>query len=307
MTVVEEGRHSVGLLPIPADRERQQPLPEDTVEVELLVVDGDGEIDPETLDVRWLSCVPGVPCTQGQRWRERPPCLEDRLPAEPCSLGSQPRLRYTIPPFNADEPLFAQYQLAWLTVAGVPAERDTASCLDDLAKFAPEDLDGCLIALHLFELGPIGPFLAAAERDGFELGVETVPLDLAAAAQPGFNPELTELAFTDFPGSTVAVARPGEPTRVPPAVELYRGNPDFRDSQAYVFASVAPDGSFIDAGTTAERLSIALYSTEPGRMDGPFSSAIQTGEVGESFSILAVVRDGRGGQAWEWLDFEVEP
>lgn len=306
MTVVEDGRHSVGLLPIPADRTRQQPLPEDTVDVELLVVDENGEIDPQTLDVRWFACFRNVPCSRGQQWRERLPCPQDRMPTEPCSLGADPRLHYTIPPLNPAEPLFAQHRRTWLTVAGVPGERDTASCLDDISDSAPEDLEGCLMALHIFELGPIGPLIAAAERDGIDLGVETLPFDLTAAAQPGFNPELTELAFTHRDRTTIAIARPGEATRVPAGVALYRGSPDRRDSQPHVTAVMAPDGSVVIAAT-AEVLYTELYTTDPSHLDGPFSTAIRTGDPGESFSILAVIRDYRSGLTWEWLDFEVEP
>ena len=130
---------------------------------------------------------------------------------------------------------------------------------------------------------------------------------MTAAAQPGFNPELTELAFTDISGSTLALARPGEPTVVPADVELYRGNPDFRDRQPYVFALVTPDGFVTNAGVAIELTGIELYTTEPERLNGTFSTAIRTGPAGDAFRILAVTRDGRGGQAWEWLDFEVTP
>lgn len=312
MTVVEEGRHSVGLLPIPADRERQQPLPEDTVEVELLVVDGDGEIDPQMLDVRWFWCIRDLPCTRGQQWLERSPCPEDRIPSEPCLMGSQPRLRYAIPPFDPEWPLFTQYRPTWLTVAGVPFERDTESCLRSMADSAPTDLDGCLIGIQFFDFGPMGPFLAAAQRDGVEFDEylafdQDSAFDPRAASQPGFNPELTELVFTDFAGSTLAVARSGEPTQVPAGVELYPGPADRRDSQVYVTALLSNGGSFLDAFVGAESLGRELYTTESGRMGGRFGSSIMSGAAGDAFSILMVIRDGRGGQSWEWLDFEVVP
>jgi len=303
VTVAEEGRHSTGLLPIPADRQRAQPLPEDIIDIELLLADRSGAIPDDELDVLWFWCPAALRCPfGGVEWNEPPACTDDFDPREPCRFSSDVRPLVAMPKLD---PGYSAFEQSLRTIVAVVGVRHPAGECFGLLRGERADPEVCVGASRRLHLGPPAPFVVAAETDGVELGFEPdeVGIDLAPLAQPNFHPEIPRLVLKQpITGDTV-VAAPGTSTQVPPNAELhFESVEDARDAQAY---GDLVGARFGEAGVTRGRegLSSAFFSTEPDRIRR--SSILVTGDPGDSASILAVLADGRDGHSWAWFDFEV--
>lgn len=304
VTVVEEGRHSIGLLPIPADRQRAEPLPEDTVDVELLVVDGAGPVPAEDLEVLWFACPFQTQCPFVEAdWEALPPCTESFDPEEPCLLASSVRPRFDMPPLDPGFTLVEQFQRTLVALVGV--HRPATSCLGLLNQRGRTHDDDCILAVAPFSSGPVAPLLAAAQNDGVPLGFDlsAVDIDLTPLAQPNFHPEIGRVELRNEVTGLAIVADLGGTTVVPPDTELKLGNVDDpRDLQAHGVIATGLSGEFLGTGSRIEGLTTDVFTIDAGRIRG--ARRLVTGEVGESYSLLVVVSDDRQGHSWAWLDFE---
>ena len=304
VSVVEEGPHSVGLLPIPADRQRAEPLPEDTVDIELLVVDRSGTVPDEDLDVRWFVCPLGARCPFGADLPAAAPCEGRFDPAQPCVLGSGVRPMFTVPALDPQFTLLEQFR--WNVVALVGVRRSADACLGQVAGEEAADPERCVLALTGLDLGPLGALLDAARTSGVELGFDLVDLDvdLALPSQPNFHPEVVRVVFGREDTGLSIVATPGTTTQIPANTELLLLSAgDQRDAQQYAELAVAPDGEVVVGDGRGESLSTSLYAIEADRIEREV--LLTTGEPGDSASILVVRSDSRLGHSWAWFDFEV--
>ena len=303
IVVAEEGPNSVNLIPVPADRMRTQPLPGDTIELDLLIADETGVRDPNELDPVWLRCpLTGAQCFS--RLREPGhglPCVDDDQEVT-CVMGRGPVGRAVIPPYVATNPFDMSPGVRRIAaVVGVPGERSSDDCIEELGNEPYTDLSGCLLAIDEFLLGPSGR-LREIELQG-QLGPNAPDVEFTPfIEQPGFNREIVRMDYRTDASPETFRAEPGEVTVLPPFTELF----------------VAEFGDPRDGPTDAPRLAfdtstqIALlpmlphvYTTEPGLLGG-HGLTLRTGDVGQEFRLIVTLTGLGGWQTWDTFDFVVE-
>jgi hypothetical protein len=310
--VVEEGPYSVGLVPIPVDRVRQEPLPLDTVSVTPFVADVTGLRAAEEFDFRWFRCDPfesaclsllrepgaGQPCTD---------ILDTNVI---CSLADGPTARWRLPDFDLDKPLGDQIGHRVVAVGGQPGLSTTAECITELQRDIYTDLEGCLLTYVPLTIGPLGALATAAEAVGVEVPQELGPGSEARTAglQPNFHPEIVALQLQDSVTGERFSVRPGERVSLPAHAQielLSVGDP--RDRQTRVIAY--PTGDDILAAFGIESRFVSSYVTPPGDLSSEFFpsalDAILTGEPGDAFQLFVVLSDGVGSQTLGVFDIEV--
>jgi hypothetical protein len=277
--VVQEGPHSVGLLPIPADRIRTDPLPLDTIEVQPLIADATGILDPAAFELQWLLCPSSGRCLS--------------LLREPGQGG----------PCDPEHPLPPQAAPRLAMVGGLPGERTTAQCLEHLSEEPYVSLEGCLLAYSSLLLGPLVALLRVAEAEGVQTnyGIE-LSADLEALGLlPNHNPEVVRLVLIPQGGGPQVVARPGEVTPLLPRRTYFFADwGDPRDNQPYV-GLLGADLEQLEVGFSREFNSPQFLTAGPGWLQ---AQGLEVGEPGETSSLIVVLVEGRGGQAWDVFSFE---
>lgn len=304
LVVVEEGPNSVNLIPIPADRVRTQPLPGDTVELDLLIADADGIRDPNDFDPVWIRCpLTGARCFS---WLRDPgnglECTDDEQEVA-CVMGRGPVTRTVIPPL-VDPNLWdaAMGTRRFAVVVGVPGERSSDDCVEELGNDPYTDLNGCLLAIHEFTLGPEQRLqqirIASVDSAGLPPDFEFTPF----LEQPGFNREIARIDFRTDDSPASFRAEPGEVTALPPFTELF----------------VSEFGDPRDGPTDSPRLPFEtsinsvllptlphIYTTESGLLGG-LGLTLRTGDVGQEFQLMVTLTSAGGWQTWDTFDFVVE-
>ena len=299
--IIEEGPNSVDLIPIPADRVRSQPLPQDTIELQIMIADATGIRNSDDFDPRWFVC-PSFQCTLGDH--EVPSCLLGDPSVEVCELEQVARPQLMIPALDASDDVV--FTIGVLVVAGVPGARSTDECVQEFKFTARESFEGCVLGWTSIPLGPVGPLIRSATAAGGDLSwLAPEVLAIAAAdAQPGFHPEIVGLALRErlADGSFgVEITATSEATLVPPRTDfLALALSDQRDRQQYVLPSALAQGSL---PLFHEGLAGLVFWTG-GEASG--LSDVRTGEPGERFETIVVLSDSRGGIDWRSFKFEVQ-
>lgn len=309
--VVAEGPWSEGLLPIPADRVRHEPLPMDTVSVEAIIADATGIIDVDTIAPRWYRCDPTLgPCfsllrdeTQGQ------PCT-DVLPAESnCFVGNGARVEFTVPQLTQELPFEEQLAHRFAMVAGRPGVRTTEDCVAELARPSYEALDECILVYAPMLIGPVGGLSLAADQLGIDPpgAFDRTAMTLDGSYQPNFHPALVRVLLEDsVSGETYSVPEGGR-VQLPAFAQIRIidvGDP--RDQQTRTFVDYADDDVFVGFGT--ESFMRRYFVTAPGNvlrtLRDPYTM-IYTDEPGDEFELYVVLSDRRGSQTVGTIEIEV--
>jgi len=304
IVVADEGPNSVNLIPVPADRVRTQPLPEDTVELEVLIADPDGTRESSDFDPIWLRCpLTGARCFSPLRDPGNGlPCEDDEQEVT-CVLGRGPTTRAVLPPLPPPNPLNPAPSLRRLgVVVGIPGEQSTDECIAELGSDPYTDLQGCMIAVHEFNLGP--------NRRLQELQARTATSGPGAdefeftpfVEQPGFNRDIARLDFRTDESSTTFRAEPSQVTVLPPFSELFVAEfGDPRDGPV--------DAPRLPFETSSQSVLLPqlprIYATEPGLLGG-LGLTLRTGDVGQEFQLIVTLTGAGGWQTWETFDFVVE-
>ncbi len=195
--VVEAGPNSAeGLLPIPADRVRSQPLPGDVVELSAFVASSDGEIPTAAIDPVWLLCPVG-PCLSVLNEPGARDACGDLVPERlPCLLPAGETSRFVAPNFD---PALAFEEQVGFRVALVGHSTDdttTSDCLDRMGDRSKPRWDGCVAGYFGLTYGPTTRVLKAALEAGIEVtGEDFEPEDLDFPVAPLFNPESVPLVI----------------------------------------------------------------------------------------------------------------
>lgn len=193
--VVEAGPNSAeGLLPIPADRVRSQPLPGDVVELSAFMASSDGEIPTAAIDPVWLLCPVG-PCLSVLNEPGARDACGDLVPERlPCLLPAGETSRFVAPNFD---PALAFEEQVGFRVALVGHSTDdttTSDCLDRMGDRSKPRWDGCVAGYFGLTYGPTTRVLKAALDAGLELtGEDLEPEELDFPVAPLFNPESVPL------------------------------------------------------------------------------------------------------------------
>lgn len=300
--VVETGRFSAGLLPIPADRARSDALPGDVVVFDVLIASEEGILDPAELELQWFLCSADQRCLSLLREPGQGlPC--EVMPVESiCRAGQGARPRIEIPALDPSHSFAEQLALRVAMVAGLPGGLPTASCLELLTDEPYERLSGCLFAYGTLTLGPPIGLRRAAEVTGLTVNFddsELPPEIEALAAVPNFNPEVERMVLTPVEGGPEVLAFPGQVNRIP-AGRSYSISEldDRRDRQRYAVITGDDVQSF---GLRTELFQLLTVTTKPGWLD---YMGMTTGSVGETTDVIAIITDSRTSQGWAIFEFE---
>jgi hypothetical protein len=281
--VVQTGPHSEGLIPIPVDRIRVDPLPGDTVHIQPFIADATGLRDPADFDLHWLLCSSTTgPCLSLLRQPGSGASCDEGPPADSiCRLGEGPSLRWTVPPLDPRVP-FADQAVYRVVTVGTTGTRDPETCIEELGRDRYSDLDECLLAYAPMWLGPAAPLAVAARDAGVRLEPNFAQLAEFGGAFgiPNFHAELEQATLADTETERPFTIRP----------TMFR----FDDS-----LYVAED---------RELPSVRWYLAGGGDFADPSPlqlPTLVTGEVGEAFELVAVLGDSEGSQTVATFDIEV--
>ncbi len=309
--VVEEGPWSQGLLPIPADRVRHEPLPMDTVSIEAIIADADGLVDTAALAPRWFRCDPTFgPCFSLLREPdEGQPCTDVLPPETSCWVGDGARVEWTVPPLTDEVPFEQQVAHRFAMVSGRPGVRSTEDCLAELAEPYYTALDECILAYAPMLIGPIGGLSVAADALGIDPpgAFDRTGGTLDGSFQPNFHPALVQVLLQDpLSGESWRVPESGT-VQLPAHAEIWIvdvGDPRDRQTRAYVEAL----GEEILVGYGTENFSELYFVTAPGdvlRTITDLYTTIYTDAPGETFELFVVLSDRRGSQTVGSIRIEV--
>ncbi len=311
--VIEEGPLSAGLLPIPADRVRNSPLPLDTVVIRPLIAGPAGVRDPADFELSWLYCTAGSGSCFGTDGSALQRCTTTGT-QPPCRFGdgaAEPTL--TFPEIDTSvsalQELIQQTRPNIMLVGADPALTDTAHCERLLSGRPNEafDVEGCLLGHVPAPLGPLGPLVAAARDAVPALGGDLLADPAVASAwQPGFHPELSQLTITiesEHQNDTMVLGA-GTITRIPPDATMTVVEAlDPRDNQRRVATLGASDDD-IRVSTRNETHGLSLFTPAGEVILSP--RTMMTGAPGNAFELIAITSD-QGSLAWATFSFETEP
>lgn len=306
--VVEPGPASSGLVPIPADRVRSQPLPGDTVEVSAWVVVGEEERPTEAIDPAWFLCPRTGGCVRAfERLSDAPACSSVEPGEDVCRLPDGERTRFEVPALDPELPLEEQAAVRLAMVGHADDTISTDDCLVTIADPAASDWGACVVAVRGFSLGPAIRLVTHAIDEGLE------PLDGALVSDldpviPTYNPEVIPMAMLPFFGgraidpSRAVVATPGG-TAVLETGAVYVA-PRFWDPKDTQRGLELESTGLSEVVSSPAR---AVYSTTPGVLEFDLSTGWQFWMPDEptELTIRMVLFDAWGGTAWTTYHFEV--
>jgi hypothetical protein len=329
---------TTSLLPNPeldADRPKAQALPFETVELTPFIVNQDGNVDPDSLDVVWLACelTPGqglfgcVSAAFPIALAEIPDCeVPDinqlsggDLPemVSPCVIAREGSPEYVVP-LSAN--IFVGGAIELTMIAGVPGGTSTDECAKQLLADEYDLPDDCLYAVQRLSVGPVELLVQLAADFGVEIpGIELPdPEDLP---EPDRNPRITEIrvgvideegmqvgdafvvpsggVFSAPLGSTlqVEVDSPEEDLQTF-LIPVNNGESYEERSEAYQGDWYRTWGDFL-SGSSDDPMSYNQWMLVQGEQDEteiPLNNRAR---------LYYVVRDGRQGVNWFWIEVEV--
>jgi hypothetical protein len=329
---------TTSLLPnaeLDADRPKAQALPFETVELTPFIVNQDGNVDPDSLDVVWLACelTPGqglfgcVSAAFPIALAEIPDCeVPDinqlsggDLPemVSPCVIAREGSPEYVVP-LSAN--IFVGGAIELTMIAGVPGGTSTDECAKQLLADEYDLPDDCLYAVQRLSVGPVELLVQLAADFGVEIpGIELPdPEDLP---EPDRNPRITEIrvgvideegmqvgdafvvpsggVFSAPLGSTlqVEVDSPEEDLQTF-LIPVNNGESYEERSEAYQGDWYRTWGDFL-SGSSDDPMSYNQWMLVQGEQDEteiPLNNRAR---------LYYVVRDGRQGVNWFWIEVEV--
>jgi len=307
---VEPGPFSDRLLPIPADRVRNQPLPLDTVEVDAWVVSADGEWDLSEIEPAWFLCPRGACLSTLGLPGAGEPCGEGVPEDVACRLPTRGDVaRFAAPVWDPEIPLLEQGAFQVEMVGHYLDDVTTEDCIRSAGDRAEPSLHGCIIGYDVIAYGPRVRTYSLGLEQGLELpDFELPPTEFDVPVVPHHNPEIVPLSLVPLfeplrPDlSRVRRAHPYETTPLEPGyVYLIAGTHDSRDLQLSLFVSdgqLTRGGSFVQAYAATATPGVLDYDEALGWL-------IRVPEEPGDFTLYVSLLDSAAGAAWAPFDFEV--
>lgn len=317
--VVEPGPLSYGLLPIPADRVRDEALPGDVVELSTWVVSAQREYETAQLDPAWFLCPESGSCVSSlARPSAQEPCTEQVPETVACRLGQGESPRFAMPQLNTELPLLDQYAVRIVMVGHTAEDRTTQGCVDIVSDPGGSAWDGCIVGAHILPMGPAPRLYSHAIDLGLELPGPLFGDLRDELVVPHFNPEVTSMRLTPVfsngsrDSTRVVEAWPGEVAILEPGYVYSAGDAfDTRDLQP--FTRLEEDG--LSSGTDVFPPRVTLSTGTPGVLrlvtseqttdEFAFTRRIVAPEDPATFSVHLVLTSPAGGGAWATYLFEV--
>ena len=310
MEVVEPGPNSAeGLLPIPADRVRSQPLPGDVVDLSAFMASSGGEIPTAAIDPVWMLCPVG-PCLSVLNEPGARDACGDGVPERvPCFLPAGETSRFVAPSFDPSLAFEEQVGFRVALVGHTSDDATTPDCLDRMGDRSKPRWDGCVAGYFAVTYGPTTRVLKIALDAGIEVtGEEVEPEDLDFPVAPLFNPESVPLLLApgvaDSPfdiayrvlatSDAVTVLEPGAAFRVLDAIDL-------RDAQDLV--SIGDEGVRRRRSVPSFSLTTDTPDTLEFRNRGDW--VIHAPETPGRFEVFVLLSGPALGSAWSGFEFEV--
>lgn len=316
-----------------ADRPKAQALPFETVEITPFIVNQDGAVDPESLDIVWLACE----LTPGQGLFA---CISDSFPTtladipdcevpdigqlggtelpemeSPCLIGREGSPQYVVP-LSAN--VFVGGAIELTMIAGVPGGTSTDVCAAELLSDEHDLPNDCLYAVQRLTLGPVELLAKLAADFGAEIPGVEVPDELP---EPDRNPRITEVrvGVIDETGKQVgdALIVPAGGMFSAPLGSTVQVEIDSPEEDLQTFLIPVNNGESYEE--RAEAYQGDWYRTWgeflSGTSDDPKSYnqwTLVQGEQDETETppdnrarLYYAVRDGRQGVNWYWFEVEV--
>jgi hypothetical protein len=315
---------------------KAEALPFERVELTPFIVNPDGPVDPESLDIVWIACelTPGqglfaclqaaMPLTLDELPECGEPSIADLMDAElpeyetPCLIARAGTPEYVVP-ISAN--VFVNGSIELTMIAGVPGGTATDSCAAELLRGEYDLPDDCLFAVQRLNVGPLEQLLVLADMFGVEIPGFEVP-DPEDVPEADRNPRITEVrvGLVDANGEQVGDAQiigPGQLVVAPrdATVQIEIDSPE-EDLQIYPIP-VNNGESYEDRNETYQGDWYRTWGTLlSGTSDDPSSFnrwTLTQGEQDEGETpvedrarLYYVVRDGRQGVNWFWFELQVE-
>jgi hypothetical protein len=315
---------------------KAQALPFESVEITPFIVNPDGPVDPDSLDIVWIACemTPGqglFSCIQAAMplgLDDLPECstpslsdlMGDQLPEieSPCLISRQGTPQYVVP-LSAN--VFIGGAIELTMIAGVPGGTSTDRCAAEILRGEYDLPDDCLFAVQRLRVGPIEQLLVLAQMFGVEIPGFTAP-DPEDVPEPDRNPRITQVrvGLVDAQGKQIGDAfaiSAGDVVSAPrdATVQVEIDSPE-EDLQTYL-VPVNNGESFEDRSETYQGDWYRTWGTLlSGTSDDPSSynrwfltkGDQDEGEmpVGDRARMYYVVRDRRQGVNWFWFEMLVE-
>jgi|GEM_PF-2215282 len=306
--VVEPGPLSYGLLPIPADRVRDEALPGDAVRVSAWVVSADREYETAELDPMWLLCPHDAGCL-GSLSREPEPCGDTVPEFEACLISRDAAPEFVMPPLADDVPLLGQRWVRVLMVGHVDDDVTTEDCLDIVAGRDATGWDRCVVGSHGVAQGPAARLYAAALEQGIEVP-EGGYVDTEVPVLPHYGPEVVPLTlmpvYRDAPPDVTRTVRapPGQVTELEPgAVFMFHEWFDPRDEQE---RTVLDQDGWLSSESFRPTLIVATGTPDLIRYHGDSAKyRLWAPEEPGRYTVHLTLTTPGGGSAWGTFEFEV--
>jgi hypothetical protein len=318
-----------------ADRPKAQALPFETVEITPFIVNQDGEVDPDSLDVIWLACelTPGLglfacvsdsfPTTLADIPDCEVPDINElsgtELPemVSPCLIAREGSPEY-IAPLTAN--VFVGGAIELTMIAGVPGGTSTDECAKQLLGDEYDLPNDCLFAVQRLSMGPVELLVQLAADFGVEIPGIEVP-DPEDVPEPDRNPRITEVrvGIIDEEGMQVGDAQVvpyggmfSAPLGAVLQIEVDSPEEDLQtflipvnNGESYEERDEAYQGDWYRtwgeflSGSSDDPMSYNLWTLVQGEQD-----EMET-PPGDRARLYYAVRDGRQGVNWFWFEVEV--
>jgi hypothetical protein len=318
-----------------ADQPKAQALPFETVELTPFIVNQDGNVDPDNLDVLWLACelTPGqglfgcISASFPTTLAEIPDCeipdfsqlSGEELPelVSPCLIGREGSPEYVVP-LSAN--VFVGGAIELTMIAGVPDGTSTDECAKQLLGDEYDLPNDCLYAVQRLSVGPVELLVQLADQAGFGIPGIEVP-DPEDVPEPDRNPRITEVRvgaideegmqvgnavilnsgglFTAPLGSTlqIEIDSPAEDLQTF-LIPVNNGESYEERSEAYQGDWYRTWGDFL-SGSSDDPMSYNQWLLVQGEQD-EFEMPVDY-----RARLYYAVRDGRQGVNWFWFEVEV--
>jgi hypothetical protein len=314
---------------------KAQALPFETVEITPFIVNPEGPVDPEQLDIVWIACE----LTLGQglfaclqeamplSLDELPECSEpsldelmgDELPEfeNPCLIAREGTPEFVVP-LSAN--VFIGGSLELTMIAGVPDGTSTDDCAAELLRGEYDLPNDCLFAVQRLNVGPIEQLLVLAQMFGIEIPGFEVP-DPEDVPDADRNPRITEVrvGLVDEEGEQIGdafiipqggmVEAPRDATMQieidSPEEDLQTYLVPVNNGESYEERSETYDGAWFRTWGTM----LSASSDDPSSFNRWTLTQGEQDEgetpVEDRARLYYVVRDGRQGVNWFWFEVQV--
>lgn len=301
--VVAQGPYGAPI--VDTSRTPRDALPLDTLQLVPVVVDADGPIDAETLEGAWIMCGGVRSCLLADTLVDRPACTGQELqPSEPCRFdgGGTARLTMANLPTSLPSEGSVLELLAGPTVSFVGSTAQGPGVEACLARFdARERLDGCLMMERVLGLGPLGELVDVLRAAGFDPGIGE-QADTLLARPRNRNPAVEQLRVEI--GSESRVVQAGTKVIVPrdEAIVL---TVETSEADLDPYDVLVGD----ELATLTDTITVQWWLDREVERDEPVYGQPwvrwRPGSVTGVVRAYVVLRDGREGEGWGWLDLEI--